>query len=639
MGRIRGILAILAVLVAALGGAAAGAPAASADIGTEDFGYAPFADSPTGSKPESKLWFADGEWWATMYHAASTDHRIFRLNRSSQTWADTQVTLDDRPDTRADTLWHAASGKLYVASHVWSRYSGSPASAANGARLYRFSYDAASDRYTRDAGFPVNINNATSETLTLDQDSTGALWATWTQGSRVYVNHTTGSDSAWGTPYILPGSTALDADDISSLVHFGGDRIGVMWDNEADNRTYFAVHADGTGDSAASWSVATVPTGWNSDDHINLKADSGGRVYAATKTSDTSGSEPLILLNVRATTGAWSTYVVSRYSDDNTRAIVQIDEQHGLIHLIMTCGNTGGYICRKTSPIGSISFGSGSGTAIIRDDSSFELNDATSTKREISGATGLVVMANDPDTDVYWHTDLSLGAPSAPVSADFTATPTSGGPPLSVAFRDASSGLPTSWLWSFGDGETSIARNPSHNYAAAGTYTVSLTAASTAGTDTRTRTGLITVGSPATPPADGGGAIGSAGAGASGADETGGGSQAGAPTPGGTVLGTSTLGRRTTITLRKTGLGAGRVRLSGAVKPRLSGVRVSLQRRDSKGRWSTLRRARLQPLIGGRSRYAFVVGRKSLAASYRIVVPQGSGRPRALSAVVRVARR
>jgi len=631
MGVTSRILAILVVLVAALGGAAAGAPAASADIGTEGFSYAPFTDSPTGSKPESKLWFADGQWWASMYHTASTDHRIFRLNRTSQAWADTGVTLDDRPNTRADTLWHAASDKLYVASHVWSRFSGSPASAANGARLYRFSYDAASDRYTADAGFPVNINSATSETLTIDQDSTGALWATWTQGGSVYVNHTTGSDSEWGTPYLVPGSTAVDADDISSLVHFGDDRIGVMWDNEVDTETYFAVHGDGTGDGVANWSVATVPTGWHSDDHLNLKADSAGRVYAATKTSDTFGSQPLILLNVRATTGLWSTYFVSRYSDAHTRPIVQIDEQHGVIHVIMTCGSTGGYICEKTSPMGSISFDSGSGTAIIRDDSSSEINDATSTKQEVNGATGLVVMANNPVTDVYWHTDLSLGAAPAPVSADFTATPTSGEPPLSVAFRDASTGTPTSWRWSFGDGGTSIARNPSHAYAAAGTYAVSLTAANAAGTDTRAKTGLITVGAPGTAPADGVGATtGSPG---------GGGSRPAITTPGGAVLGATALGRRISVTLRKTRLRRGRVRLSSTVTPRLSGVVASLQRRDRKGRWSTLRRARLLPLSGGRSRCAFVVARRSRSASYRIVLPAGSGRPRALSAVLEVARR
>ncbi len=48
-----------------------------------------------------------------------------------------------------------------------------------------------------------------------------------------------------------------------------------------------------------------------------------------------------------------------------------------------------------------------------------------------------------------------------------------------VQFTDQStvaSGTITQWTWDFGDGATSLQQNPSHVYAAAGTYTVSLTA-------------------------------------------------------------------------------------------------------------------------------------------------------------------
>ncbi|HEY3569022.1 MAG TPA: PKD domain-containing protein [Thermoanaerobaculia bacterium] len=47
---------------------------------------------------------------------------------------------------------------------------------------------------------------------------------------------------------------------------------------------------------------------------------------------------------------------------------------------------------------------------------------------------------------------------------------------LKVLFMDASIGTPTSWVWHFGDGSGPVStRNPSHTYAAAGTYTVTLT--------------------------------------------------------------------------------------------------------------------------------------------------------------------
>jgi PKD repeat protein len=44
-----------------------------------------------------------------------------------------------------------------------------------------------------------------------------------------------------------------------------------------------------------------------------------------------------------------------------------------------------------------------------------------------------------------------------------------------VSFTDQSSSAATTWNWDFGDGGTSTLQNPTHNYAAVGTYTVVLT--------------------------------------------------------------------------------------------------------------------------------------------------------------------
>ncbi len=55
-------------------------------------------------------------------------------------------------------------------------------------RLYRYSYNGSTDTYTRDSGFPVTINNFRTETLVIDKDSSGQLWATWVQGGKVWVN-------------------------------------------------------------------------------------------------------------------------------------------------------------------------------------------------------------------------------------------------------------------------------------------------------------------------------------------------------------------------------------------------------------------------------------------------------------------
>jgi len=53
---------------------------------------------------------------------------------------------------------------------------------------------------------------------------------------------------------------------------------------------------------------------------------------------------------------------------------------------------------------------------------------------------------------------------------------------LTAAFTDASTNT-NSWMWDFGDGNTSTMQNPTHTYATTGTYTVCLTASSNCGAD------------------------------------------------------------------------------------------------------------------------------------------------------------
>jgi len=81
--------------------------------------------------------------------------------------------------------------------------------------------------------------------------------------------------------------------------------------------------------------------------------------------------------------------------------------------------------------------------------------------------------------------------------ADFTASPTSGNAPLAVNFTDTSTNTPTSWSWNFGDGTNSALQNPTPIYTDSGTYTVSLTATNSAGSNTKTVTDYITVNPPA----------------------------------------------------------------------------------------------------------------------------------------------
>lgn len=78
--------------------------------------------------------------------------------------------------------------------------------------------------------------------------------------------------------------------------------------------------------------------------------------------------------------------------------------------------------------------------------------------------------------------------------ANFSAQRTTGPAVRHVTFTDLSTGMPTSWLWNFGDGNSSTSQNPVYNYTAKGTYNVSLTVANDGGgTDTVTKIKYVTV--------------------------------------------------------------------------------------------------------------------------------------------------
>lgn len=111
------------------------------------------------------------------------------------------------------------------------------------------------------------------------------------------------------------------------------------------------------------------------------------------------------------------------------------------------------------------------------------------------------------DSAFYLDGNLTINADVSITNGCFTQTPTPGGVLAiftyasagghaiaftNTSFTDGSQGIVVSWHWDFGDSNSSSSQNPSHTYAAAGTYTVVLTA-TTSGGVASTCTNHITV--------------------------------------------------------------------------------------------------------------------------------------------------
>ena len=101
----------------------------------------------------------------------------------------------------------------------------------------------------------------------------------------------------------------------------------------------------------------------------------------------------------------------------------------------------------------------------------------------VSGPAG-----GDTETKVNY---ITIGG-ATPLQAEFSSPSNrESTAPFEISFEDRSSGNIVSWLWDFGDGQTSISRNPAHTYSSPGLYSVSLTVTDASHIVTETKQSFI----------------------------------------------------------------------------------------------------------------------------------------------------
>jgi hypothetical protein len=389
--------------------------------------------SPTAQKAQSKLWYAEGAWWAGLLAPSSDRIKIFRLDWARQTWVDTGTIVDERASADPDYL--AVGDRLYVAS------AGTRPTSSSAARFLRFTYDASAKRYIRDPDFPVRITDIGTNAIVIARDGAKRLWITFVEAGKVMVAHTDGNDAHWSAPYAVPGSGTLRAEDISSVIAFGPGRIGVMWSDQQRQKMLFSSHADGESDDA--WTpVEVVAEGAGSaDNHLNLKTferDGKELIAAAVKTSrdvvtDPNPLDPQILVMIRTDDGVWTGYEAGLVADKHSRPIVLIDEVRRLLYVAAQSPFGGGAIYVKRTDLDQPVFPTGKGDPLIASTKDLEIANPTSTKGSISPDTGLVVMASDNGSGRYLHAALDLGGTPIPSGVASIARPdrppvTDGGP-------------------------------------------------------------------------------------------------------------------------------------------------------------------------------------------------------------------
>jgi hypothetical protein len=365
------------------------------------------------------LWFNDGIWWGNLWDTASSEFHIFRFNAATSSWVNTGVTTETRSNTHHDVLWDGTT--LYVASYRFVN-DGLPSEPNFPTTMRRYSYNSSTKTYSLLTS--RNIHNRKVETMSIDKDSSGRVWATWQQDNRIYLNVTATDGTTWGTPFPHPASLGtVSVDDNSALIAFGPGKMGVMWSRQlgdANDGMYWSSHVDGAASTTWTTPVAAVKGLRSGDDHMNLKwlDSSTDRVFAAIKTSFTSASQPLIqLLAFNGTT--WSAHTIATVAECPNRVIVMLDESTQRVRTFATypkpsgttnagvCTSSGGAIYEKSTPLDNISFTTAKTARIV--DADQYVHNVTSTKQNLNSTargtanSGLLLLADVNATSRYWH--------------------------------------------------------------------------------------------------------------------------------------------------------------------------------------------------------------------------------------------
>jgi hypothetical protein len=331
-------------------------------------------ETNTGEKPQSKVWFHSGGWWAVLPSSSPSGTWIWRLE-SDGSWTPV-LRLSRSEDTKADALAMGDVTHVLLCDSSGSSCAGSP-------ELVSVEYVPALHSYQlwseRPAPTPVRLRG--SETSTIDVDTMGRMWIATTSGSDVDVHYSDPPYTSFSGPITLNPDDPISSDDISVVTMLSGGTLGVLWSNQQAERFGFRVHVDGA--PPTQWSADEVPASQSarnvgagmSDDHLSVALASDGTLYAAVKTSYDNSSYPKIALLVRRPGGSWDD--LYEVDDAGTRPIVLLNEVSGTVQVVYTSvdSSSGGDIVLRESPLSRIRFGSVK-TLMRR-----KLNNATSTKQ------------------------------------------------------------------------------------------------------------------------------------------------------------------------------------------------------------------------------------------------------------------
>ena len=236
----------------------------------------------------------------------------------------------------------------------------------------------------------------------------------------------------------------------------------ISWETE--------ITAEFTGTSTPPIVLSTTPTdvscNGNSDGGVLLSASGGSGSFTYNWSSGQTSSN---LSNVAA-----GSYVVTvTDADGNTETASALVSQPVAVGALISSfddesclgANDGSVVADGTGGVGTYQY-------------LWSNNSNTPFVNNLPPGSYTVTISDSNGCSATATTTIAASSTVAPVP-DFSKTINL----LDVIFTDISTGTPTSWLWEFGDGNTSTTSTASHTYTSAGTYLACLTVTNDCGSD------------------------------------------------------------------------------------------------------------------------------------------------------------
>lgn len=354
---------------------------------------------PTRDKPQSKVWYAKGCWWAWLPFGDSGG-RLWRRGPGGAWSPETHLDSSLRALPGRADVWASGRGDSVVAALVEDKL----------LSVACLLWNPAVDGYKL-KGEPIRWRAASEvETITIDRQGNGAFWTAYPEdvpeGRRIVVRKIDplGEQPGLGDQVIL--AEGLYEDEICAVCALGDGSVGVMWSDQHAGMLFFRTHSPKA--AADSWSTAdTVAAGdKTADDHLNFcrpPAGTGPALLAATKTSLDSVGLPLLSLRVLDNNGRWHSVPFAHLYQGHEPSRPIVIWSSGRPVCLYTVYGPGKRFERLNSIMGQAFFGEGlktSGPLQVVIPALKGLNDVTGPKKVPSGAACLI-LASDRGGKVY----------------------------------------------------------------------------------------------------------------------------------------------------------------------------------------------------------------------------------------------